>query len=98
PENAITKQYAALLEVDHVRVSFAPDALDTIAEFAFLANETSENIGARRLHTIMENLLEDISFNASGTHPMVDMVLDAAYVREHLRRIAREKDLGKFIL
>jgi ATP-dependent HslUV protease ATP-binding subunit HslU len=98
PENAITKQYAALLEVDHVRVSFTPDALDAIAEYAYLANETSENIGARRLHTIMENLLEDISFNASGTHPMVDMVLDAEYVRRHLRRIAREKDLGKFIL
>jgi ATP-dependent HslUV protease ATP-binding subunit HslU len=98
PENAITKQYAALLEVDHVRVTFTQDALDAVAEYAFLVNETGENIGARRLHTIMENLLEDISFNASGTHPMVDMVIDAAYVRERLKRFAREKDLEKFIL
>ncbi len=69
-----------------------------MAEYAFMVNEETENIGARRLHTIMENLLEDISFNASGTHPMVDMVIDAAYVRERLKRFAREKDLEKFIL
>ncbi|MDY3976215.1 MAG: ATP-dependent protease ATPase subunit HslU, partial [Eubacteriales bacterium] len=69
PEHAITKQYEALLATDDVQLEFTDDALDAIARYAYNANETSENIGARRLHTIVENLLEDISFNAGGDHP-----------------------------
>ena len=72
PENAVTKQYTALLSADRVKLSFTADALKEIAKFAYLANENAENIGARRLHTVMENLLDDISFNANGQHPEID--------------------------
>ena len=98
PENAITKQYSALLSVDHVLVRFTDDALDEMAAYAFEVNESSENIGARRLHTIMESLLEDISYNAGGDYPDVDLTIDAAYVREHLAPLVASKDLRKFIL
>ena len=63
-----------------------------------LVNETSENIGARRLHTVIENLLEDISYNASGDHPLMDVKIDAKYVKEHLEGQFKKNDLGKFIL
>ena len=98
PENAVTKQYGALLSVDNIKLSFTDDALSAIADYAFLCNEVKENIGARRLHTVMEELLEDISFNASGRHPMIDLVVDAAYVREHLDQEVQGKSLGKFII
>lgn len=97
PQNAITKQYEMLLATDNVNITFLDDALDAIAEYAFEANETSENIGARRLHTIIENLLEDISFNAGGNHPVIDLKIDAAYVREHLGE-TENRDLHKYIL
>lgn len=98
PENAITKQYAALLSVDNVCVTFSDDALEEIAAYASLVNETSENIGARRLHTIIETLLEDISFNAGGNHPIVNVDIDAQYVKDHLKKEYKEKDLQKYIL
>lgn len=98
PENAVTKQYAALLSTDNVNLIFTDDALREIAHFAFVANETTENIGARRLHTILENLLDDISFNASGNHPMIDVTIDAPYVREHLKDEFCEEDIHKYIL
>lgn len=98
PEHAITKQYEALLATDDVQLEFTDDALDAIARYAYTANETSENIGARRLHTIVENLLEDISFNAGGDHPMVKVVVDANYVKEHMPSELNGEDLGKFIL
>ncbi len=98
PEHAITKQYAALLRTDNIVLEFADDALETIAKYAFNANESSENIGARRLHTIVENLLEDISFNASGNHPLIKVTVDEAYVKEHMSREFDEQDLQKFIL
>lgn len=98
PEHAITKQYEALLATDDVQLEFTDDALDAIARYAYNANETSENIGARRLHTIVENLLEDISFNAGGDHPMVKVVVDANYVKEHMPSELNGEDLGKFIL
>ena len=85
PKNAITKQYEALLAADGVNLKFTPDALAKIAEVAQIVNESTENIGARRLHTIMENLLDDISYNASGIEPAVDVVVDANYVSEHLK-------------
>ena len=98
PENAVTKQYTALLSADKVRLSFTPDALKEIAKFAFLANENTENIGARRLHTVMENLLDDISFNANGQHPEIELNIDADYVDEHLGQEFHEDDLHKYIL
>ena len=98
PENAITKQYAALLKPDNVNLSFTEDALREIAKFAFRANEQNENIGARRLHTVMENLLNDISFNANGQHPLIDVVVDGAYVDAHLSAEWGEDNISKYIL
>lgn len=98
PKNAITKQYEALLAADGVNLKFTPDALKRIAEFAQVVNESTENIGARRLHTIMENLLDDISFNASGIEPAVDVVIDGNYVTEHLKNEEQYTNLQKFIL
>ncbi|HHW90515.1 MAG TPA: ATP-dependent protease ATPase subunit HslU [Clostridiales bacterium] len=98
PDNAITKQYTELLKVDNINLKFKPDAIEEIAEIAALENETSENIGARRLHTILEYLLEDISFNASGDHPMIDVVIDKKYVHEHLKTTIKKHDLKKYIL
>jgi ATP-dependent HslUV protease ATP-binding subunit HslU len=98
PENAVTKQYTALLSADRVKLSFTADALKEIAKFAYLANENAENIGARRLHTVMENLLDDISFNANGQHPEIELAIDAAYVDEHLGQEFQEDDIHKYIL
>ena len=98
PKNALIKQYQALLEADNVRLIFEDDAVEAIAKYAVLVNETSENIGARRLHTVIENLLEDISYNASGDHPLMDVKIDAKYVKEHLEGQFKKNDLGKFIL
>jgi ATP-dependent HslUV protease ATP-binding subunit HslU len=98
PEHAITKQYAALLKTDNIVLEFTDDALETIAGYAFHANENSENIGARRLHTIVENLLDDISFNASGNHPLIKVTVDEAYVKEHMSHAFDEQDLQKYIL
>ena len=98
PENAITKQYQALLSVDGVNLDFKDDALERIADMAHIMNETSENIGARRLHTIMENLLNDISFHAGEVEPAVEVVVDARYVDEHLKQNEKITNLSKFIL
>lgn len=98
PDNAVTKQYAALLRPDNVNLSFTEDALREIAKFAFRANEQNENIGARRLHTVMENLLNDISFNANGQHPVIDVVIDGEYVDSHLSAEWNEDNIHKYIL
>lgn len=98
PENAITKQYAALLSADGINLSFTDSALETIAECAESANNNMENIGARRLHTIVENMLEDISFNAGDIFPPVDIVIDDNYVKEHTKDYLKNKDLDKYIL
>lgn len=98
PENAVTKQYAALLSADNVKLTFTDDALSEIARYAYLANESTENIGARRLHTVLENLLDDISFNANGQHPVIDMVVDAAYVTERLKDEFTDEDIHRYIL
>ncbi|MEF9990069.1 MAG: ATP-dependent protease ATPase subunit HslU [Christensenellaceae bacterium] len=98
PKNAITKQYEALLSADGINLKFSEEALRKIAEFAQIVNENTENIGARRLHTIMENLLEDISYNACGIEPSVDVVIDEAYVIEHLKQEEQYTNLQKFIL
>ena len=98
PENAITKQYAALLSTDGVELNFTEDALEAIAEYAQIANNTLENIGARRLHTIVENMLEDISFNAGDIFPPVEITIDAKYVDEHVKDSLKEKNLRRFVL
>lgn len=98
PKNSVTMQYTRLLEVDNIRLTFTDDALDEIAEMAAAENETSENIGARRLHTIMESLLEDISFNATGEHPMLDVKIDKLYVQNAFKETKKKFDLSKYIL
>ncbi len=98
PKNSVTFQYASLLKVDNINVTFTEDALDEMAEMAYAENETSENIGARRLHTIMESLLEDISFNASGDHPMLDVKVDRTYVQNAFKETKKKFDLKKYIL
>ncbi len=98
PENAVIKQYTALLAADGVNLTFTKDALETIAEYASIANSTLENIGARRLHTIVENILEDISFNAGEVFPPVDITIDSEYVKEHLQDYLKGTNLSKFII
>ncbi len=97
PENAITKQYATLLKVDGVTLKFTDDAILEIASVAEDMNATSEDIGARRLHTIMENLLDEISFEADGTEKK-EIVIDKAYVMSKLGVEKKTKDLKKYIL
>ena len=98
PKNAVTIQYAKLLEVDNIKLTFTNDALEEIAEMSAVENETSEDIGARRLHTILETLLEDISFNANGTHPMLDVVIDKQYVQNAFSETKKKFDLKKYVL
>lgn len=98
PENAVTRQYAALLSVENINLTFTPDAIEEMSRIAVLENETGEDIGARRLHTVMESLLEDISFNADGNNPVLDVKVDREYVKEHLAKEISEHDLKKYIL
>lgn len=98
PKNSVTLQYASILKVDNIDLKFTDDALDEMAEMAATENETSENIGARRLHTIMELLLEDISFNATGEHPMLEVVIDRTYVQNAFKETKKKFDLKKYIL
>ena len=99
PENALIRQYQALLGADKVALSFDDSALDAIAEYAWQVNESDENIGARRLHTILESILSDIAFNAGGgDSPEVTVQVDATYVKSHLDGDYRQKDLKKYIL
>ena len=98
-EHSITQQYAMLLAVDNVDLKFTPDAIEAIAEISEEINLTSEDIGARRLHTVMEFLLEDISFNAGGgDYPVVTVEVDRKYVEEHLAKITKDRDLKKYVL
>ena len=98
PKNAVTLQYASLLKVDNIDLKFTDDALDEIATIAENQNESQENIGARRLHTIMEKLLEDVSFNASGEYPMSEVVIDRPYVKKVFSENAKNNDLKRYIL
>ena len=98
-EHSITQQYAMLLAVDNIDLKFTSDAIEAIAEISEEINLTSEDIGARRLHTVMEFLLEDISFNAGGgDYPVVTVEIDRKYVEEHLARITKDRDLKKYVL
>ncbi len=96
PENALTKQYTALLATEGVTVEFAPDGVREIAHIAHRVNEETEDIGARRLHTILEKVTEEISFQAPEVPARV--VIDAVYVRERLSGILADRDLSRYIL
>ena len=99
PENALTKQYQALLSVDQVMLTFEDSAISAIAEAACNANENSEDIGARRLHAIFEQLLEDILFNAGDENmPPFELKIDDEYVRKQLKGENRPVDIRKYIL
>ncbi len=97
PDNALLKQYIALLETEGIKIEFSDDAIRKIAEVAFEVNQNTDNIGARRLHTIMERLLEDLSFEAPEI-TMEKITITPQYVEEKLGSIARNKDLSQYIL
>jgi ATP-dependent HslUV protease ATP-binding subunit HslU len=97
PDNSLIKQYKALLKTEDVHLNFTDDAIDAIAEISTHINSTIENIGARRLHTILERILDDISFNAPDKAGE-EIKIDKKYVDDHLGDIAKDKDLSKFIL
>ncbi len=97
PENALIKQYTALLETESVKLEFKGDSIAEIAEMATLINERTENIGARRLYTMMEKLLDEISFDAPDSAGR-NMIIDARYVREKLKDFVEDEDLSRYIL
>jgi ATP-dependent HslUV protease ATP-binding subunit HslU len=97
PKSALVKQYTALLSTDGVELSFTPGAIERIADFATIVNERTENIGARRLHTVMEKLLDEVSFAAPELPPGV-VTIDEAYVDRMLADIVRNEDLSRYVL
>ena len=97
PENSLIRQYVALLETEKVTLSFSEEAIDELASLAAEINENVENIGARRLHTVMEKLLEEISFSATDRGGE-EIVIDKDYVRERVEDLAKDADLSRFIL
>lgn len=100
PQNALIKQYKALLKVEGLDLEFKPEAIGRIAEMAYDVNEQSEDIGARRLHTLLEKLLEQVSFDAPDMvkEGKTEVLVDADYVDERLKEIAKNRDLSQFIL
>ena len=98
PKNSIIFQYSNLLRVDNIELEFTDSAIDAMATIAAQENETSENIGARRLHTIMERLLEEISFNASGDYPLQTIKIDKKYVENVFKDNIKSHDLKKYVL
>lgn len=97
PHNALIKQYIALLDTEDVKLEFSDDAIEEIADIAVTVNEKTENIGARRLHTVLEKLLEDVSFNAPEMKNG-KIVIDKNYVRERLSDVVKDEDLSRYIL
>jgi ATP-dependent HslUV protease ATP-binding subunit HslU len=97
PQNALIRQYVELLRTEGVTLSFTPDAVEAIAEIACAVNQRAENIGARRLYTVMERLLEDVSFDAPGMSGR-ELVIDAEYVNAHLADVVKDEDLSRYIL
>ena len=97
PKSSLVKQYTALLETEGVKLEFTPESLDEIAHFAFRVNESTENIGARRLHTIMERVLDELSFDAPEKKGQ-QVTVDADYVRKMLTDIVKDQDLSRYIL
>jgi ATP-dependent HslUV protease ATP-binding subunit HslU len=97
PKNALAKQYVALMDTEGIKLTLTDDALEEVAKFAAQVNESSENIGARRLHTIMEKLLEEISFEGPDLRKK-NVKVDAVYVRKQLAAIVKDQDLSRYIL
>lgn len=97
PKSALTRQYAALLKTEGVDLEFAPDGIQELADFAFRVNQQTQNIGARRLYTIMERLLEELSFEAPDMK-VGRVVVTSAYVKERLEEVAKDEDLSRYIL
>ena len=97
PDASLTSQYSALLDTEEVTLEFAESGVRRIAEVAYQVNENTENIGARRLHTVMERLLETVSFEASDRSGM-KLTIDAGYVDDHLAELSRDEDLSRYIL
>ncbi len=97
PKSSLVKQYTALLDTEGVKLEFTPEALSEIAHFAFRVNESTENIGARRLHTIMERVLDELSFEAPDKKGQ-QVTIDADYVRKMLTDIVKDQDLSRYIL
>lgn len=97
PDNALTKQYEALLGTEQIKLTFSPDGLEEIASFAEQINTETENIGARRLYTIMEKILADISFDAPDM-PGAQLMINRDYVREHLADVVEDQNLSRYIL
>jgi len=97
PNSALTKQYQALLGTEGIELAFEPDAIEALAAYAFSVNQSSQNIGARRLYTIMERLLEELSFEAPDMHTG-RVPINAAYVKQRLEELAQDEDLSRFIL
>jgi ATP-dependent HslUV protease ATP-binding subunit HslU len=97
PKGSLTKQYQALLDTEGIELVFEEDAVAALAAYAFEVNQTTQNIGARRLYTIMERLLEEVSFEAPDMK-MGRITVNAAYVAERLKTVAQDEDLSKYIL
>ena len=97
PENSLIKQYIGLLGTEEINLVFEEEGIEKLAELASEINQNVENIGARRLHTVMEKLLEDISYNASDIGPK-KVEVSKKYVEENLEEIIKSQDLSKFIL
>jgi ATP-dependent HslUV protease ATP-binding subunit HslU len=97
PKNALIKQYTALLETEGVKLTFTEDGVAMLARFAALVNEQTENIGARRLHTILEKVLDEISFEAPELKKKT-VKIDSAYVQKQLAEIVKNQDLSRYIL
>ncbi len=98
PDNAILMQYTALLGVDKVNLKFTADAIKQIAKICAVENENNEDIGARRLHTMMESLLEDVSFDAGNTDDAIEVVIDKQFVEAHFENVIKRMNLNKYIL
>jgi ATP-dependent HslUV protease ATP-binding subunit HslU len=97
PKNSLTRQYTALLETEGVTLEFTAEGIDTLASFAYHVNQTTQNIGARRLYTILERLVEDLSFEAPDMK-MGQIQITATYVKERLKAVAEDEDLSRYIL
>ncbi len=97
PYNALSKQYTALLETENVKLEFRDSAIDEIANIAVMVNEKTENIGARRLHTVLEKVLEEVSFSAPEIQGKT-IVIDKQYVQERLSDVVKDEDLSRYIL
>ena len=97
PNNALLKQYTELLKTEGISLTFSNDAIDQIANISVEINDRNENIGARRLHTVLEKIIEDISFSAPDLKDK-DVLIDSDYVNDKLKDIVKDRDLSKYIL